>query len=149
MASENISQSRPIVTWAQAKAAGLNRFLTGKPCKRNHISERYFPHRECVECSKVRAQQDRKSKNEKRKVWRRRDPERERRAQKRANDKYYLLNRDKAISRAKEYYKANKKRTKQRILKWRRENREKVLGYAKTWRDNNHDKRQVYWKNQD
>lgn len=42
-----------IVTRAQAKAAGLKRYFTGKPCKHGHITERYIAGR-CVECLRIR-----------------------------------------------------------------------------------------------
>ena len=35
---------------AEAKALGLKRFFTGKPCPKNHISERYVSANACCEC---------------------------------------------------------------------------------------------------
>jgi len=43
----------PIVTRAEAKAAGLKRYFTGKPCKRGHISEYYTGICQCIACSRA------------------------------------------------------------------------------------------------
>jgi hypothetical protein len=39
-----------IITRAQAKARGLKRYFTGKPCKRGHVAERFVRNFECVTC---------------------------------------------------------------------------------------------------
>jgi 5-methylcytosine-specific restriction endonuclease McrA len=41
-----------IITKAEAKAAGLKRYFTGRPCKNGHIAERYLGGGGCVECIK-------------------------------------------------------------------------------------------------
>lgn len=38
------------MTLAQAKAAGLKKYFTGKPCPRGHIAERYVSGATCVQC---------------------------------------------------------------------------------------------------
>jgi len=43
----------PIVTRAEAKAAGLKRYFTGRPCKRGHVSESYTSVSQCVACSRA------------------------------------------------------------------------------------------------
>lgn len=40
-----------IITRSQAKAGGMNRYFTGKPCKHGHFCERYVVRRLCVECA--------------------------------------------------------------------------------------------------
>ncbi len=45
-----IIYSGPIVTWADAKAQGLRRYFTGKPCKYGHLAQRTFPKCTCIEC---------------------------------------------------------------------------------------------------
>ena len=40
---------RPLVTKAQAKAAGLQRFFTGRPCANGHICERFLSGT-CIDC---------------------------------------------------------------------------------------------------
>lgn len=40
-----------IISCLNAKAKGLTRYFTGKPCPHNHICERYVAGRGCLECS--------------------------------------------------------------------------------------------------
>lgn len=42
-----------IILRDQAIEAGYDRYFTGKPCKRGHISERYVCGHACVECRKI------------------------------------------------------------------------------------------------
>jgi 5-methylcytosine-specific restriction endonuclease McrA len=44
---------RPIITRAEAKAAGLTRYFTGKPCNHGHMCERYVKGGACLECVKM------------------------------------------------------------------------------------------------
>lgn len=44
-----------IISRAEAIARGLNKFFTGKPCKRGHISEKYVDNYGCVQCTAQRA----------------------------------------------------------------------------------------------
>ena len=39
-----------IITRIQAKYENLKRYFTGKPCKHNHISERYTSTGTCIQC---------------------------------------------------------------------------------------------------
>lgn len=39
-----------IITRADARAQGLKRYFTGKPCKRGHLSERQVSNLTCLEC---------------------------------------------------------------------------------------------------
>ena len=43
----------PIVTRAEAKAAGLKRYFTGKPCPKGHISERWIASYSCDTCQRI------------------------------------------------------------------------------------------------
>jgi hypothetical protein len=45
------AMSRLIVSRAAAQAAGLTRYLTGNPCHRGHIAERFTSSRACCACS--------------------------------------------------------------------------------------------------
>jgi hypothetical protein len=42
----------PIVTLAQARAKGLIRYFTGRPCARGHLAERRVANYECTVCSR-------------------------------------------------------------------------------------------------
>ena len=39
----------------EARALGLKRFFTGKPCKHGHVAERSVSSHECMECDRARA----------------------------------------------------------------------------------------------
>lgn len=56
MADETLSVS-PAKTKAEAKALGLQKYFTGRPCKRGHLAERYTKSPNCIEC--LRLAQDR------------------------------------------------------------------------------------------
>jgi hypothetical protein len=45
----------PIITRAQARAAGLDRYRTGKACKHGHFDERRVNDGGCIECSRAKA----------------------------------------------------------------------------------------------
>lgn len=45
-----------IITRNEAKAQGLLRYFTGKPCKHGHTVERFVRQHECVECSRLRCE---------------------------------------------------------------------------------------------
>jgi 5-methylcytosine-specific restriction endonuclease McrA len=53
MAAEYVPYTGPIVTRAEAKAAGLARYFVGTPCKRGHISERITRKTTCVTCKNI------------------------------------------------------------------------------------------------
>lgn len=40
----------PIISRGDAKRAGLNKYFTGKPCRRGHVAERYAAGGHCETC---------------------------------------------------------------------------------------------------
>lgn len=42
-----------IISRKEAKARGLKRYFTGKPCKHGHASERFTPSKGCRECQRL------------------------------------------------------------------------------------------------
>ena len=69
----------PIMTRAQAGAAGLKKYFTGKSCPRGHVDYRQYPQGICLECKREGAR-DWKSRNAERnskwqKEWRRKNPD--------------------------------------------------------------------------
>lgn len=54
MADETICFS-PAKTKSEARALGLNKYFTGKPCKRGHLAERYVAAPNCIECMRLSA----------------------------------------------------------------------------------------------
>ena len=53
MAIGYVPYDGPVVTRAEALAAGLTRFFTGKPCKHGHLSERTSCNGGCIACNTI------------------------------------------------------------------------------------------------
>jgi 5-methylcytosine-specific restriction endonuclease McrA len=100
MASEDIPQNRPIVTLAQARAANLKYYFTGKPCKRGHITNRLTSIRKCCICNNKQAIDWASRNPEKREEsvikWRNANPERHKAGNKKRHQKWIVHNRAKA-----------------------------------------------------
>lgn len=125
-----------IITRAEACAQGLNRYFTGKTCKRGHVCERYTCNLECVQCVHVKT---------KAREWHRKNPERHRENcrrdyQKRKGDIAVKreANRDKSRAYFKErWHSIPLEERKERKRKWYDANREKAIAYTAQWeRDN-------------
>lgn len=43
-----------LISWSDARRAGLKRYFTGEPCHRGHVCERYVLKCACVECERER-----------------------------------------------------------------------------------------------
>ena len=52
-ASAYVPHDGPIVTRAEAKAAGATRYFTGKPCPKGHVSERWVASYSCDACQRL------------------------------------------------------------------------------------------------
>lgn len=129
----------PVVTRAQARAQGLPRYFTGKPCKRGHVAERYTRNLTCVDCdlAKTRERQWHKANPEKHRERNRRwDAEnREKRAA------YRQANREKWL----EYFRARwhaipPEDRHARKREWYESNREHAVRYTAEWAQNNPDR---------
>ena len=94
----------------EAKALGLSRYATGKPCKHGHFSERYTKSAQCLECLKIQNN-----------VWREANPE-------------------KHAASMKKWWSANKELHNVRVKRWQNLNKDKIKGAAKLWVKNNPDK---------
>ncbi len=57
-----------IISRAEAQALGLNRYFTGKPCKRGHIAIRYV-HGGCIACAFARTKENQPRYRPKRRIW--------------------------------------------------------------------------------
>jgi hypothetical protein len=60
-----------VISHKDAKAAGLKRYFTGKPCKRGHVAERFVSSADCTECNLERLRARKKTNPEKVRAWRR------------------------------------------------------------------------------
>jgi hypothetical protein len=79
-----------MISYAEAKNAGLKRYQTGKPCKHGHVDDRLTSNQTCCECNRLKVSQWQKLHPEKaaknRANWRNRNPGL---AAKRASDWYH------------------------------------------------------------
>lgn len=111
-----------VLSREEAKARGLVRFFTGKPCKHGHVAERFVSGRVCCECQKVNSR-----------IFASRHPERvaqNRSVQKAKNASYfrdyYARNREARKAQASAWYEANKDRALRACRDWAERNRDKV-----------------------
>lgn len=134
-----------IITRAEAKAKGLKRYFTGKPCKHGHIAERMTSGGNCLVCFNA---------------WREAHPERIRAIQRkwdaangaRHRKRFYRENRDRILAQCRVWYAANKESARQarkhyasknktRIKQWRlqyyAETREDAIRRAAAWKKAN------------
>ena len=93
-----------IISRKEAKALGLKRYFTGKPCKHGHISEHYSRNGECVECA-LRRQQLPQTIARRRRYY---EENKEQILSQQA--KYHLANRDERCRRMRDYGKRPEKR---------------------------------------
>ena len=125
MAIEYVPHEGPVVTRAEALARGLSRYFTGKPCKREHLSERRLSDGECTACGYVNrmtwkaANRDKVNADER--AARLRDPEKYRAYV----DKYLASDKGKGARQA--YYVANVETIKRRAKDWKEQNPERAL----------------------
>jgi len=123
---------KPIITRAEAKAAGLKRFFTGKPCKQGHLSEQYVSTPNCIECATIRRTQNPEANRATRKAWCVRNPE-------------------KVREEKRTYYARNPDRKKASAAKTRAKNPEKARAnknaWSKAWAKANPEKRSIYRRN--
>ncbi len=54
---EHQEKALKIISYAEAKAQGLKRYFTGKPCKNGHRSERMVSHCGCIACAYERTRE--------------------------------------------------------------------------------------------
>lgn len=99
-------KDRDLISRKEAKALGLNRYFTGKPCKRGHIADRIFG----GGCTKCMLEADRR--------WRERNPEVARLR--------YENNREKRSEQTLRWQAQNPERKRATTLRWARKNPEKI-----------------------
>jgi len=123
-----------------AKAAGLQRYFTGKPCPKGHAVERYVADGKCIECVRLKTA----GRSDYQKLWRSRNPDkgasytrayRERNPDYKERDKATRLARiDNDRARARLHYAANKEHFAEKSRKYREENRDLIAAYARNRR---------------
>jgi HNH endonuclease len=53
-----------VISWADAKAAGLTRYFLGQACPKGHVCERMVSNRDCVDCMRARSRADYETKGD-------------------------------------------------------------------------------------
>jgi len=107
MVEAYVAHVGPIVTHAEAKAAGLKRYFHGRPCRSGHLSERYTSNQQCVACVDAYSVK-----------WKAEN-----------NARFYAY--------SAEYRHSNKERETARSLAWRAANRERFDANATAWQARN------------
>lgn len=134
-----------IVTRAEAKARGLKRYFTGKPCKRGHIDERSTKYVDCYQCGLEKTRKWQSSHREEHlngvKKYNLANPEKRKdygRAYNIANREkikmYRRMNPEKHKMANKKYYDANREKCRLLTAKWRVENPDKYAEQLRKYR---------------
>jgi 5-methylcytosine-specific restriction endonuclease McrA len=99
-----------IITRARAKEIGLSRYYTGKPCIRGHIAERMIGGN-CIQCNNDRNLAARRANPQRHqsyvKAWEKRNIQKRKEIEARANKKYREKNREMALAYARAWAKEN------------------------------------------
>lgn len=134
-----------VISRAEARAKGLKRYFTGKPCCRSHLAERVTNNKMCVECHRYYQRGYYKKNVESEKARTRatykKDPERGIAYQRDYREKnpekirdmgrtYYEKNSDKIRTRNQSYYERNSEKLKALCLEWARLNPLKKRTYS-------------------
>jgi 5-methylcytosine-specific restriction endonuclease McrA len=141
-------QSRPIVTRAEAIAAGVPRYYTAKPCQRGHVAERTVTSYACIICAHERYLADYEENPQKYRAqsaqWAANNPDRMAQLQKEwgaknpdnlkaAKATYRLTPHGQQKDR--EYREKNAATLMARSLKWRADNPERTRANETAWRE--------------
>jgi hypothetical protein len=160
---EFVGPLRPeIIVRKDAKALGLTRYFTGKPCKHGHIEERTISTRTCRECARGMARKwqhdnpDKMRESGRKHYQANTDNERERKRKYRQANPERVLERErkqyqnkkddpefKAKNResARKHYHANLDKARERNRKWRQDNTDKKREKDRKYRQANPHKR--------
>ena len=127
----NPNPDRPILKRAAAKALGLTRYFTGKPCPKGHIADRMVSSMACRPCAveaKLRWEAIQTA------------PRRARAAQakiERQTPEYQKALKDRERRTSQLYYQKNRERMKAYGAEWFAANRERKLAVGAEWHRNN------------
>ena len=122
-----------IITRAEAKAQGLKRYFTGKPCKYGHVSERLVSDGKCCECRKKRHKENKDAIAERNREYYKANKE----ALAEKQREYRKANKEVVAKKELEYYKANKEVITERALKYYKANKDAVAERGREYRKAN------------
>lgn len=121
MADATVFYDGPIVSRAEAKAAGMKHYFTGKPCNKGHIAQRYTSSG-CVVCSEAQ-----------RTAWSAANIDRHKQLQ----ADWYKVNKEHHRAYGYAWSKANTAKRSKHSATWRAKNRQRVRDTKRIWRKNN------------
>jgi 5-methylcytosine-specific restriction endonuclease McrA len=111
-----------IITKKEAKARGMNKYFTGKPCKHGHADPRRIHNDMCMGCIRVGGRKW-YAQNTAYKLQKSRDA--------------YEKNKENVLARTGLYYQNNKEKYKTLIKEWAKQHPDKMYEYARKWRQKN------------
>jgi hypothetical protein len=122
-----------IITRGQARAQGLLRYYTGKPCKRGHIAERQVSNLTCMECDRAVSRaaylkRDRETERQRLRVFREANREKINAASREANKT------PERIAYMAAWYEANRERIEAKRKEHPGKYRESNIASAKAWK---------------
>lgn len=125
MADSPITSSPEIVTRKDAKADGLKRYFTGKPCKHGHVDYRYVVDYACFECARQKTAR-----------MRRENPGIQKRASSARKARYHSDPefRAKRIAETADWVRRNKERSREYFRERYEANKDKLLAQSKKLR---------------
>ncbi len=115
-----------LITKREAKAQGLNKYFTGKPCKNGHISPRRTYNHACVACSIANSTRYNNSRKDEISTY-----------MGRYNKQYYKANKEESAESSRQYYINNKEQLCNYQKQHRIENLDQCRAAGKRYRDNN------------
>lgn len=118
-------EDRKVIERQAARALGLKRYFTGKPCKHGHIAERQVANGSCLECAFLRNRKFHAANPEKAYEWARRWIEKHPDERRALGRQYYRKNREKVLA-------GN--------AAWKAKNPEWFVNYHRRWKEKNRDK---------
>lgn len=143
-----------VVLRREAKAAGLTRYFTGKPCPRGHVVERMTSSGRCHQCThedKMLARREDPSKHKDYMArWHAANKDQQWRWRKENADllsensrRWRLENAERHAENARRWRLENLELCNENRRKWRRENPERASFLGKRWRENNPEKQRT------
>lgn len=127
MALEYVPYAGPVVTRAEALAAGMPRFFTGMPCRRQHVSQRMTKNEGCYHCAAEWKAANRDRLNAAEREARVREPEAYR-----ARIARYVSS-EKGQEKRRAYYQANAETIRQRTREWAGQNPDLARENRQAW----------------
>src|SRR5215472_876784 len=146
-----------LISRAEAKARGLKRYFTGRPCKHGHIAERSFPKSTCLACKAIGSlaayhadpkkpeklaaraaykKRNRAKINAAQRIWRRKNKSHCRNQRREANKR----NPERQIAKSAKYYAANAEKRRIATREWTAANPEAAKLARQRWRRENPEK---------